>query len=109
MTRWIKPLLICIAVMTIMANCQSVFGQMVTYEMGPFHVVGLGATPAEAQSEAFGAMYDMLLEIEENLPEGHILLSFEIDYQDLTAPDTYEIDFHVNVWIPTPPGPPNGI
>jgi len=108
MTRLFKPLLVCIAVITVMANCQSAYGQLVTYELGPFHVEEFGATPQEAESEAYGAMYDMLVEIEANLPQGHVLLGFVIENEMLTAPDTYEIDFHVIVWIPTPPGPPNG-
>jgi hypothetical protein len=106
MLRFIKPLFFCFAAMIVMADCQSALGQMVTYEMGPFHVDGLGATPQEAQSEAYGAMYDLLLDLEANLPEGHVLLTFVIEDQGLTAPDTFEVDFHAVIWIPTPPGPP---
>jgi hypothetical protein len=109
MLRVIKPLLIGFAAITVMANCQSAFGQMVTYELGPFHVVGLGATSQEAESDAYGNLYDLLLDIEANLPEGHVLLSFVIEDEGLTAPDTYEIDFHVVIGILSPPGPPGGI
>lgn len=109
MIRVIKPLFVFLAVLTVLSNCQSAFANMVTYEMGPFHVVGMGATPNDAEADAYGQLYDMLVDIENNLPAGHVLLTFVIDDEQLTAPDTYEIDFHVIIWIPTPPGPPNGI
>jgi hypothetical protein len=66
-------------------------------------------TASESQADAYGNLYDRLVEIENNLPEGHVLLEFVIEDEDWISVEEYFIEFHVVVWIPTPPGPPSGI
>ncbi len=101
-------LFVSVALSLVFVNCQSAQAQLVTYELGPFQVEGLGLTAAESQANAYGNLYDKLLEIEKNLPEGHVLLGFVIEDKDWIIVEEYYIEFHVIVGIPTPPGPPSG-
>jgi hypothetical protein len=109
MLRAMKLFTATVAVALLLTNCQSARADLVTYELGPFQVIGFGTSAPEAQSAAFGELYDMLIEIENNLPPGHVLLDFVIEDQDWVSVNQYRIDFHVIVWIPTDPGPPGGL
>lgn len=106
MFRNLKLSLFLLSVALVGIHCQTAEAQMITYELGPFHVTASGLTPEQAKANAFGEMYDMLDDIENNLPEGHVLLGFTIEDQGWTSVNEYFIDFHVTVWIPSPPGPP---
>ena len=92
-----------------LANAQTAQAQMNTYEVGPFVVEGYGVTPGEAASEAYGAMWDLIISIEEALPPNHIVLEFQILEQRHINTNTYVIEFVLIIWEPTPPGPPNRI
>lgn len=109
MLRTMKIFLLCLSVGLVLFTCQTAHADMITYELGPFHVDGMGQTAEQAKANAYGELYDMLLEIENQIPNGHVLLDFVIEDQGWTSVNDYYIDFHVIVWIPTPPGPPSGI
>jgi hypothetical protein len=53
-------------------------------------------------------MYDMLVDIENNLPEGDVLLEFVIEDEDWETDTRYFIDFHVVIGTMNPPAPPSG-
>ena len=108
MLRKLKFGSILFALVLVVTNCQTAQADLITYVLGPFHVDGYGTTSTDSMQEAYGNMYDMLIEIENNLPEGHVMLEFVIEDQDWTTFNHYFIDFHVVVWIPTDPGPPGG-
>lgn len=98
-----------LALVLLLANCQAVQADMVTYELGPFQVEGTATSAPGAQADAFAKLYDMLNEIENNLPEGHVLLQFVIEDQGWTSATDYTIDFHVLIWIPSGPNPNGSI
>lgn len=108
MLRTLKFSLVCLSMLLVSAHCQTALADMVTYEMGPYFVQATGPSDKAAASNAYGKMYDMVDEIEQNLPEGHVILEVVVEKEELNAPLSYFIKFHVVVWIPTPPGPPNG-
>ncbi|MFK7769978.1 MAG: hypothetical protein AB8B55_22410 [Mariniblastus sp.] len=99
--RAFKHLAALIAVIVVMASSQTAFAQMNTYEMGPFYADGMDA------EMAFGEMYDMIDGIVAALPEGHVLLEFEIESSGFLGLYQYQIVFNLTIWIPSPPGPPN--
>lgn len=90
----------------LLANCQAAQAQIDTYELGPFHVEGFGATPNEGMEEAYCELWDLILAIEAALPPGHVVLDFEVIVEGFTTPTIYEIDFYIIAWDPTPPPPP---
>jgi hypothetical protein len=108
MLRTMKLSSVLFALVLMVTTCQAAQADLITYELGPFHVDGYGASANDSMANAYGNFYDMLVEIENNLPEGHVMLDFVIEDQDWTTFNHYFIDFHVLVWIPTNPGPPTG-
>jgi hypothetical protein len=108
MLRTMKLFTVLAALVLVVATCQTARADLVTYELGPFQVDGFGTSANDSMADAYGNLYDMLVEIENNLPEGHVMLEFVIEDQGWTTFNHYSIDFHVLVWIPTDPGPPGG-
>ena len=71
--------------------------QAAEYELGPFTAFGFGSNPNAAQSDAYGAMYDMLEDIAEYLPEGHTISVLLVEEEDWISPNNYFVTFSVVV------------
>jgi len=66
-----------------------------TYELGPFSVTGLGATENMAEADAYGEAWDLVTDIIDGLPEGHVLIDFVVESGELVTPGAYVLEFHV--------------
>lgn len=93
MLRALKVLSVCFVVLTVIGNAQAAFADTYTYEMGPFHVEGMGATPAEAEQEAVDAMWEVIASVEAGLPENESVLYFIVLNEGMIGGSIYEIDF----------------
>lgn len=87
--------------------CIAQNAQAQTYELGPFHVEGVGVTPQEAEEQAYIEMWDQIISIENSLPPGDVVLDYIIINEGLVGPNLYEIDFIV-ICGPLPPVGPGG-
>ncbi len=65
------------------------------YELGPFTVTGFGITENLAEADAYGEAWDLVMDIVDGLPTGHVLVDFVVESGTLTSPNTYDLQFHV--------------
>ena len=54
-----------------------------TYELGPFLVIGDGVTSVQAEENAYGEAWDMVETIANALPEGHEIVDFVVESEEL--------------------------
>ena len=76
-----------------------------TYEMGPFSVTGFGSTDTLAEADAYGEAWDIVMDIMDGLPEGHVMIDFVVESGTLVAPGVYVLEFHIVIeFDPFSPG-----
>ena len=108
MFRTLKIVTVLLTLGVVLAGSQTVMADLTTYEIGPIEVIGVGLNPSLSQDEAWGQVYDIMIDIQNELPEGHEILDFEIDSAGMLQDGTFEIIFCVVIGYNCPPGPPQG-
>lgn len=93
MLRATKILSACLFMVLMLANCEQL--NAATYEVGPFQVEGFGATAEEAEENAYGEAWDVMVAIDAMLPPGDEIVEFVVEYEELILPTTYVLEFHL--------------
>lgn len=95
MLRATKILSVCIFLALAFANVGQAQAQS-TYELGPIMVIGDGETAEEAEANAYGEAWDMVESIAAFLPEGHEIVDFVVESEELIG-TTFILEFSLVV------------
>ena len=77
------------------ANCEQL--SAVEYEVGPFQLIGQGQDPAEAEDDAWSQAWDIIILVDQHIPQGHIIVDILIGFDGHVTPTIYYTQFSIVV------------